>query len=164
MVTNATRDSYEDREVDFWKAQGFHAEKAWKHLRGMVKIPSGPRRGLFPRLERRDFLATEERAGFDVVGAYIGLPIAAVYVQVTTPPFVQVRSGKADRNAAHGPPPFDWPAPKRTVEEWVSDVQTETLFEYEDPALVQVLAGYADGPRHVDRRWWYSDRPNRTSP
>ncbi|HEY1197290.1 MAG TPA: hypothetical protein VGG32_01000 [Thermoplasmata archaeon] len=159
MVTNATRDKYEDFEVAFWQAQGFSAEKAWKHLRGLIRTP----KGLLPRLERRDFLATEDRAGFDVMAVCFAQPIAAAYVQVTSTPFVQARSGKEDRNAAHGPPPFAWPPPKRTVEEWISDVMTDTLFEYEDPALVQVIASYAEGPRHVDRRWWYSDRPNRTS-
>ncbi len=134
------------QEAEWWVAQGFFVEGNFKHARYI-----GPGKLI---LIPHDLFADPKtgRAGFDHIAVYPGRPTVLVGIQTTTEPFLSTKGGDtADRNARHGPPPLDWPAPLIGVEEWVARVQVGDLVDV--PKFVQVLASYSE-PREPERRWW----------
>jgi len=129
---------YEKREAGWWTERGFTVDLSWNECRGFIRTA----RGTVPIIKRRDFFGH-----FDLMGVREN-PSVFVGVQVTESPFVQERSGRADRNAEHGEPPFPWVPPSVPVEEWLLDPALHI------PRFVQVIVSYADS-RHPDRRWWF---------
>lgn len=133
-------------EWKWWEAQGFRVEGRFKRARyiGAGKFVLAPH-DLFARPK-------DGQAGWDFFAVYHSRPIALAGIQVTEQPFA-ASDGSADRNAGHGPPPFDWLAPNLEVEEWVGEVQTGTP-DLLVPMHVQIIVSYAN-PRAPERRWWF---------
>jgi hypothetical protein len=132
---------YELREAEAWEKCGWRAQPAWRQAIyiGAGKLITKP----------RDFFDA-----FDLILVHVDAARIA-FVQVTETPFVKVRDGKSDRNAAHGEPPFDF-APgslepgDRTVDWWMRGVDDEDVA---DLGLGTVIVSYADS-RAPERRWW----------
>lgn len=134
------------REAEWWERQGFLVEGNFKRARYL-----GP--GRLITIPHDLFADTKTgQAGFDHIAIRPGRPVLFVGIQTTVEPFES--NGRADRNARHGPPPFGWPPPSTTVEEWVAEAQDggDRIL----PAMVQVIVSYADR-RHPERRWWIRD-------
>ncbi|MGI0066969.1 MAG: hypothetical protein ACREB9_00865 [Thermoplasmata archaeon] len=136
-------------EQEWWREFGFAVQDKPKKARYL-----GPGRMV---LTPTDFFGEEGQAGWDLLAVHVGRPIVMAGVQVTESPFASQHGldGTANRNAKHGPPPFDWPAPADdlTVLGWALCVAKGVL-PLTQPCFVQVLASYALR-ENVDRRWWF---------
>lgn len=137
---------YEKREAEFWAFHNWTVDLAWNECRGFIRAAGR----VIPIIKRRDFFGKFDLLAINGVDMVVG-------VQVTESPFVQVRSGKADSNAAHGAAPFAWDA------EGIEGVGTPDRLAVEgdregsgfSPGFYQVIVSYADA-RKPERRWWKS--------
>lgn len=134
---------YVKAEAETWTAYGWVTMINWREAQyiGGGKLITKP----------RDFFGTKDQAGYDLMGVYPELG-QVVGIQVTESPFFRTDlHGGADRNAAHGPPPFKLQSP---------GVPVSALMEGEFTSLgiAQVIVSYSD-PKHPDRRWWVADAP-----
>jgi len=140
-VSKATLRQYELREAKTWAEAGWLTEVAWKQALfiGGGRLITKP----------RDFFGTKDQAGFDVMAVH---PLGKVaWIQVTASPFVKERDQKADRNAAHGKPPFSFDAPHKDVDAWMVNNEGNYGVWYDE--LGTIIVSYADA-RHPERRWW----------
>jgi hypothetical protein len=132
-VTKATLRQYELREARAWAADGWLTQPTWKQaiFIGAGRLITKP----------KDFFDA-----FDLVAVHPRGMVA--FVQVTASPFVKTRDGKADRNAAHGEPPFAFSSDQwYEVDTWMRGAS------FLPPALGTIIVSYAD-PRNPERRWW----------
>jgi hypothetical protein len=145
MSTKADRErvrKYELREAATWRAAGWLAQEAWRQA-----IYIGPGKLI---TKPKDFFDA-----FDLIAVHTSRG-AVGFVQVTESPFVQERSGRADRNAAHGEPAFDfYPiiGEQRPDDVSVDDWMHRDDESWADADLGTVIVSYAD-PKNPERRWW----------
>ena len=148
-VSKAVLRGYELKEAKDWKALGWLAQTNWKQARYVPgrRCPTCKR----PRLITlpKDFFD-----GFDNLFVHPAGKVA--FVQVTASPFVKERDGKADRNAAHGEPPFSFvPLSGIGVEAWRTGPENALTGVF--PSLGTVIVSYADA-RKPERRWWTAEK------
>lgn len=161
-MTDLSRDR-ELREMDYWTDHGWRVADAGKVMAGYItKFVSGTK-VLIPKLKRKDLFAVpkEGQAGADFLAFHEPTATWAL-VQVTTSSFVKARDGKADRNAAHGPPPFKLGVPTWSdgdVSDHEADPTPDDVIERPGEigeSTVQVIVSYGKkkGRVTVERRWW----------
>lgn len=151
------------REMAYWRSKGWRVDDAGKVPAGYFPRVVRGVRTLVARLKRKDLFAvpSENRAGADFV-AFHEPTVTWALVQVTTSPFVKVRDGYADRNAAHGPPPFALGVPTWNdgdVAEHEAEPTPDDVIERPGDvgeSTVQVIVSYgkAKGRVTAERRWW----------
>lgn len=137
---------YVKKEAEAWAEYGWATMVNWREAQfigGGGKLITRP----------RDFFGTKDQAGYDLMaidresGQVVG-------IQVTETPFVRddpTHPGWADRNAAHGPPPFAIAPPLLTVDEFMR--RRSALLNDTAGGMVQVITSYCNS-RSPDRRWW----------
>ena len=142
---------YVKAEAEAWSQVGWETMINWREARmiGPGKLVTVP----------RDFFGDKNHSGYDLM-AVAPSTGQVVGIQVTESPFERTdptHPGWADRNAAHGAPPFPVAPPALTVSEFMAGALNPF-----DPhrtvvgGIAQVIVSYSDS-RHPERRWWAAD-------